>query len=179
MKTNASTSAFLIALTFGLSIAQPTFADAPNIQTNGPIIYLADNLGEAASLGWCIDTEGRGRSDQLHAHTCKPTGDDVLFVYVADSGLIQSATYADLCMAYNAPDDTENPFGLIACDGTDETQRFEYDEDSMEIRLGSNTTQCVTVATTIDDAGPYQSRDLILAACADLDPSFKQWVLQE
>ena len=179
MTTSASTTTFLIAATLGLSIAQPSFADAPAIQTDGPIIHLADNLNEEASLGWCIDTDGRELTDLLHAHSCKPSGDDVLFTYAADSGMIQSATYADMCMAYNAPDNAENPFGLIACDATDEAQRFAYDEASMEIRLGSDATQCVTVAATIDDAGPFQSRDLIPAACEDLDPSFKQWVIQE
>jgi len=179
MTTNTATTTFLIAATLGLSIAQPSFADAPAIQTDGPIIHLADNLNEEASLGWCIDTDGRELTDLLHAHSCKPEGDDVLFTYVADSDQIQSATYADVCMAYNAPDNTENPFGLIACDATDEAQRFVYDEASMEIRLGMNTTQCVTVSPTIDNAGPYQSRDLILAACEDLDPSFKQWVVRE
>lgn len=179
MKTTASFSIALIAASLASWIAQPSFADAPTIQTVGPVIHLADNLGEEASLGWCIDTEGRGLSDQLHAHSCKPTGDDVLFSYAADSGLIQSATYADMCMAYNAPDDTENPFGLIACDEMDEAQRFVYDDVSMEIRLDNDGAQCVTVAATIDDAGPFQSRDLILATCDELEPSFKQWVIQE
>lgn len=179
MRTISSTSTFLIATTLGLSIAQPSFAQAPNIRTVGPIIHLADNLGEEAMLGWCIDTEGREVSDQLHAHSCKPAGDDVLFTYTPESGLIESATYKDLCMAYNAPDDTENPFGLIACDEANDAQHFTYDEASMEIRLSMDATRCVTVAATIDDAGPYQSRDLILAACDALVPGFKQWVIQE
>jgi len=137
------------------------------------------NLGEEATLGWCIDTEGRGLSDQLHAHTCKPTGGDVLFAFAADTGLIKSATYEDMCMVYSAPDDAENPFGLIACDEADEAQRFAYNDTSMEIRLGLDASQCVTVAETIDDAGPFQSRDLILARCDELDPGFKQWVIRE
>ena len=179
MKTTASLSTFLIAGSLGLSIAQSSFAEAPNIQTNGPVIHLADNLDEEASLGWCIDTDGRDLTDLLHAHSCKPSGDDVLFTYAADSGTIQSATYVDMCMTYNAPDNAENPFGLIACDETDEAQRFDYDDASMEIRLSTDVTQCVAVAASIDDAGPFQSRDLILAACDALEPGFKQWVIQE
>ena len=179
MRTNFSPSIFLIVASLGLSVAQSALAQAPEIKTVGPIIYLADNLDEEASLGWCIDTDGRELTDLLHAHSCKPSGDDVLFTYAPDSGLIQSATYADVCMAYNAPDNTENPFGLIACDKADEAQRFVYDDASMEIRLGMDAVQCVTVAATIDDAGPFQSRDLILAACDDSEPGFKQWVIQE
>ena len=174
MKTTA-----LLCTTLCLTFPLASFADAPNIQTQGPIIHLADNLDENAMLGWCIDTEGRGLSDQLHAHSCKPTGDDVLFTYAADRGRIGSATYDGLCMAYNAPASAENPFGLIACDEADNAQRFVYDEASMEIRLGTDATQCVTVSASIDDAGPFQSRDLILAACDTLDSSFKQSVIQD
>ncbi|SMX51207.1 ricin-type beta-trefoil lectin domain protein [Actibacterium lipolyticum] len=169
----------LLCTTLCLTFPLAAFAEAPTIQTQGAIIYLADNLDEDAMLGWCIDTEGRGLSDQLHAHSCKPTGDDVLFDYAADKGRISSATYDGLCMAYNAAESVESPFGLIACDETDEAQRFVYDEASMEIRLGMDATQCVTVSTAIDDAGPFQSRDLILAACDSLEPSFKQWVIQD
>ena len=178
MRTIISTSTFLIIASL-LSVAQPSHAEAPEIKTVGPIIYLADNLDEEASLGWCIDTDGRELTDQLHAHSCKPSGDDVLFTYAADSGMIESATYAGLCMAFNAPDNAVNPFGLIACDETDEAQSFAYDEASMEIRLSTDVAQCLTVAKTIDNAGPFQSRDLILAACEGLEPSFKQWVIRQ
>lgn len=175
--TSVCTAAFAAAMSF--AVPQALFAEAPTIQTVGPVIHLADNLDEEAMLGWCIDTEGRGLSDQLHAHSCKPTGDDVLFSFDAETGMIKSATYADKCMAYNAPDNAENPFGLVDCDETDTTQSFAYDDTSMEIHLASDPAQCVTVNATIDDAGPFQSRDLILAACDDLNPSFKQWVIKD
>ncbi|MBT51903.1 MAG: hypothetical protein CMF72_00500 [Mameliella sp.] len=176
-RTSVYTVSFAAALSFALP--QTLLAEAPSIQTVGPIIHLADNLGEEASLGWCIDTEGRGESDRLHTHSCKPTGDDVLFSFAPETGMIKSATYADKCMAYNAPDDAENPFGLIACDAADETQLFTYDETTLEIRLAADAAQCVTVAPTIDDAGPFQSRDLLVAACAELEPAFKQWVIRD
>lgn len=162
-----------------LILPQSLLAEAPSIQTQGPIIHLADNLDEEAMLGWCIDTEGRGQSDLLHAHSCKPSGDDVLFSYDQNSGMITSATYEGVCMAYNQPEDAENPFGLIACDDADPNQRFAYDAVTMQIHLAADMTQCVTVAAAIDDAGPFQSRDLILAACDDLEPEFKQWVVRD
>lgn len=81
-------------------------------------------------------------------------------------------------MAYNDPENAVNPFGLIPCDETDTIQHFVYDDTTMEIQFASDTAQCVTVAETIDDAGPYQSRDLILAPCDALDVNFKQWVIQ-
>lgn len=172
-------STTLFAAALGLALPQTLLAEAPGIQTVGPVIHLADNLNEEASLGWCIDTEGRGESDQLHTHSCKPTGGDVLFSFEPETGMIKSATYADKCMAYNAPDHAENPFGLIACDAADKAQMFTYDGTSMEIHLASDPAQCVTVAPTIDDAGPFQSRDLLVAACDDLEPVFKQWVIRD
>ncbi len=178
MRFPSSNLAFAALIVLGQSIPFSAHAEAPSLQTDGPVIHLADNLNEEASLGWCIDTEGRGLSDQLHAHSCKPEGDDVLFTYAAETGMIASATYDGLCMAYNDPENAENPFGLVSCDEGDPAQQFVYDDASMEMRLASDPAQCVTVAKTIDDAGPYQSRDLILAPCGALEASFKQWVIR-
>lgn len=179
MKLTAITFTLVVAGTFGVVTPQKSHADAPAIQTQGPIIHLADNLDEQALLGWCIDTEGRELSDQLQAHSCKPAGDDVLFSFSPDSGMIESATYNGLCMAYNAPENAVNPFGLITCDSADATQHFAYDATKMEIHFASDASQCLTVSPIIDDAGPYQSRDLIVAACEELEPSFKQWVIRD
>ncbi len=178
MTARVSISTALAAL-FGLIVPQASLAEAPTIQTVGPIIHLADNLNEEAMLGWCIDTVGRGLSDQLHSHSCKPTGDDVLFSYSAETGTIASVTYDGLCMAYSAPENTDIPFGLIACDEADPAQHFSFDAASAEIRLADDADQCVTVAQTIDDAGPFQSRHLTLAACDELAPAFKQWVIRD
>jgi hypothetical protein len=178
MRFPSSNLAFAALIVLGQSIPFSAHAEAPSLQTDGPVIHLADNLDEEASLGWCIDTEGRGLSDQLHAHSCKPEGDDVLFTYVPETGMIASATYDGLCMAYNDPENAENPFGLVSCDEGDPAQQFVYNDASMEMRLASDPAQCVTVAEIIDDAGPYQSRDLILAPCGALEASLKQWVIQ-
>jgi len=178
MRFPSSNLTFAALIVLSQSITFSAHAEAPSLQTDGPVIHLADNLDEDASLGWCIDTEGRGLSDQLHAHSCKPEGDDVLFTYAAATGMIASATYDGLCMAYNDPENAENPFGLVSCDEGNPAQQFVYDDASMEMRLASNPAQCVTVAKTIDDAGPYQSRDLILAPCGALEASLKQWVIQ-
>jgi len=178
MKSIFKSLSCMSAAALAVAVPQHAFADQPNIQTEGPIIHLADNLSEEASLGWCIDTEGREFNDQLQAHSCKPTGDDVLFSFSADTGMIESATYEGFCMSYNDPENEVNPFGLITCDEEDVEQKFAYDTASMEFHLASDASQCLTVAETIDDAGPYQSRDLILAACDGLEPTFKQWVIQ-
>ena len=61
-------------------------ANTPIIQTNPPFIILNDNLDEKDKLGWCFDTKGWGFTEQLHAHSCKPAGDDVLFSYDDVSG---------------------------------------------------------------------------------------------
>ena len=150
----------------------------PEIQMAGPVIYLADNLNEKEKLGWCIDTEGKGQGDQLQAHSCKPAGDDTQYSYDTATSTIRSVNYDNQCMSLNDPENAVNPFGLVDCVDGDPKQQFAYDADNMEIRVGENPSQCVTVAETIVEAGPYQSRDLIAAPCNGLEASFKQWVVR-
>lgn len=154
-------------------------AEAPDIKTEGTVIYLADNLNEEKKLGWCIDTKGRGLSDQLHAHSCKPQGGDTQFSFDEASGKIESVAYEGKCMALSDPENKQLPFGLLDCVKDEENQRFVYDAESMEIRIAADQTQCVAVVDKISNAGPFQSRDLIYAACDALEPAFKQWVIRE
>ena len=81
-------------------------------------------------------------------------------------------------MTLSEPDNTAIPFGLLDCVDGDANQQFVYDTESMEFRLGTDQSKCVTVAESISNAGPYQSRDLIFAPCTDLSHSFKQWVVR-
>lgn len=151
----------------------------PKIQMTGPVIYLADNLGETGQRGWCIDTLGRGQGDQLHAHSCKPEGEDTQFSYDETTDTIRSVAYENQCMSFTDPENAKVPFGLVDCVDGDARQKFAYDTESMEIHIGINSSQCVVVAKTISDAGPYQSRDLIASSCDEVDPSRKQWVVRE
>ena len=74
--------AFACLLVIPVTAANVAFADPPDMKSPTPVIHLADNLDEADNLGWCIDTFGRGLSDRLNAHSCKPQGGDVQFRYV-------------------------------------------------------------------------------------------------
>ena len=49
----------------------------------------------------------------------------------------------------------------------------------MEFRIGTDESNCVSVAESIIEAGPFQSRHLIFAPCVDLSPGFKQWVIRK
>jgi hypothetical protein len=71
---------FCILMTFNAK------SEPPEVKTPAPVIFLADNLNEPEKLGWCIDTKGRGFSEVLHAHSCKPHGGDVQFLFVQKSG---------------------------------------------------------------------------------------------
>ena len=88
---------------FLLMLCSPmaAYSAPPDLQTPAPVIYLADNLDEQDNLGFCIDTVGRGFSERLHAHSCKPRGGDVQFDY--DRRRIVSATYAGKCATLQAP----------------------------------------------------------------------------
>ena len=92
-----------VALLLLLGLPAAAYAAPPDLRTPAPVIYLADNLDEQDGLGWCIDTRGRGFSDRLHAHSCKPRGGDVQFRYDEAARRIASATFAGKCAALLAP----------------------------------------------------------------------------
>lgn len=168
-----------ICLLLGLVCAPITaWADPPNLQTPAPVIFLADNDGEPDGLGWCIDTQGRGLSDKLHAHSCKPQGGDVQFAYDAASKQIQSVAFDGLCMQTVDPD-AAVAFHLLDCVDGESDQRFDYDAGNMTIRPEGDSQRCVVVGADIRQAGPFSSRDLILAACEAIDPVRARWVITE
>ncbi|MEM9707742.1 MAG: hypothetical protein AAF871_03050 [Pseudomonadota bacterium] len=162
-----------IVITFAAAITiSPAAAGPPDLQTPSPVIYLADNLDEADNLGWCIDTLGRGLSDQLQAHSCKPQGGDVQFSFDAATGQIRSVAFEGLCASY----DGTLPLGLVDCADTAE-QSFVHDEASMTLRLASDPDACLVVGAASRSAGPFMSRSLEVADCEATDALLKTWVV--
>ena len=155
---------------------QPSSDNPPVIQTPPPIIFLNDNMDEKDKLGWCIDTKGRGLTEQLHTHSCKPAGDDVLFSYDNVSGQIRSATYANKC-AQLLSGDAEVPFGLLECDENNLEQKFSYNADTFELHPRGQNDQCIAAGAASAAAGPYMSRALLLAPCKNTPASLKQWTI--
>lgn len=151
----------------------PVQAAPPELQTPSPVIYLADNLDEADRLGWCIDTLGRGLSDQLHAHSCKPQGGDVQFSFEPETGHIKSAAFDNLCASYSGT----LPLGLVACEDA-ASQAFVYDEPTMTFRPESNQDNCLVVGDASRSAGPFMSRTLGVASCEQVDDLLKTWVIK-
>lgn len=154
--------------------AAPGFAAPPDLKTPAPVIFLADNLDEAENLGWCIDTVGRGLSDQLHAHSCKPRGGDVQFRYDETAQTIESVAFAGLCVTFAGT----LPIGLLECDGS-EAQSFQYDLETMTFRFGSASDQCLAVGDESRSAGPFMSRNLVIADCNSTDPKLKTWLVKD
>ena len=154
-------------------------AAPPELQTPAPVIYLADNLDEQDKLGWCIDTVGRGLSDRLHAHSCKPHGGDVQFKFDAASGQLQSATFDGKCAALQAAAAPGVKFGLVTCDGSEENQRFIYDAAKMRFNPKGNTALCLAVGGSSRIAGPFMSRNLELANCAATEAKFLTWRIKQ
>ena len=180
MKNGYSISSFLIAAALGVSIAQPVFAAAPSIQTDGPIIHLADNLDEKDNLGWCIDTLGREQSDALQVHSCKPptnTSLDVNFTYEATVGQIRSATYDDQCATLNA-EGSKPRFGLVDCNPNDAAQAFDYEAETGRLSPRGQAGQCLAAGAESASAGPYMSRALDLVACDDTPKALRTWVVR-
>ena len=168
--------AFLLMM---LSLPAAVYAAPPDLQTPAPVIYLADNLDEQDRLGWCIDTRGRGFSDRLHAHSCKPRGGDVQFRYDKEARRIASATFLGKCAALLKPAAAGVTLGLLDCAKNARGQDFDYDGAAMEFRPGGDPTLCLAAGAASRSAGPYMSRGLALAPCASTGAKFKQWRIKE
>lgn len=173
----------MINLTAVLLVCSPfaVNAQAPVIQSASPVIYLADNLDEKDKLGWCIDTQGRGFSNKLHAHSCKPDkgkASDTQFSFDKNTGQLHSVAFSGKCAALNQAEDKTTPFGLIDCDASSPAQQFSYDKSSMEIHISSDATKCLVVGAASKSAGPFMSRDLIYKDCQSVESKYKQWVIK-
>ena len=151
------------------------FAATPEVQTPAPVIYLADNLDEEANLGWCIDTVGRGFGEQIHAHSCKPTGGDVQFDFNTQTGNIESVAFTGKCLTLVDKADPTVPLGLQDCVADLESQRFIFNVESKQLHPSQDESLCLAVAPSSRKAGPFMSRDLVIADCNDTDPKYLQW----
>ena len=171
--------AVVISSTLGASASVQ--AAPPNIDTPAPIIHLADNLDEKDTLGWCIDTVGRGFSERLHSHSCKPANrphGDVQFRYNSDTRQIMSAEYADKCAELLSPAAVGGKLGLLDCSANSGRQKFDFNASKKEIRVGGHPDLCLVVGPDSRTAGPFMSRDLLLGRCDATADRFKQWVIK-
>ena len=153
-------------------------AEAPDVKTPSPVIYLSDNLGEPDGLGWCIDTQGRGHSESLHAHSCKPRGGDVQFGYDPTNLSIYSAEFDGKCMTQN-PAGSDVVFGLGDCDANSAAQRFDFNQDNGNITPTNAKHLCVAVGEGYRGAGPFSSRALLLSPCVETEAVRIHWVFRE
>lgn len=160
-----------------IAIATQVTAQAPQLQTPAPVIFLADNLDEPDQLGWCIDTLGRGFADRLQAHSCKPQGGDVQFTYSEIDGTIQSVAFPGTCMERL---NNETPvFGLLQCDAQNPNQTFAYYGAAQTFSPASSPNLCIAVGDILSQAGPFSSRGLILAPCDTHPQTHLQWIVRE
>ena len=153
------------------------YAQPPEIQTLSPVIYLADNLDENENLGWCIDTKGRGFSETLHAHSCKPRGGDVQFKFDVSNGQIQSHQFSNKCLTI-LNKSNQIAFGLFDCKHNSEFQIFIYDNPQGEFRPKNNNNLCIVVGLESRKAGPFMSRNLELKKCSTIEKKYKKWIVK-
>lgn len=155
-----------------------TYAASPDLKTPSPVIYLKDNLDEKDNLGWCIDTLGRGFSEQIQAHSCKPQGGDVQFKFDEASGQIQSAEYDGKCVTLSDPDNADVPFGLLDCEAGSASQSFAYDSNTLEFHPADAPNMCIVAGAAGWSAGPFMSRNLELKPCDQVAAGLKQWIIK-
>ena len=155
----------------------------PKIKTPAPVIYLSNNLDEKDKLGYCIDTVGRGLSDRLHLHSCKPQGGDVQFSYDMRTGQIRSAIFDNLCAEIaskevSSSDATMGNLKLVRCQNSI-MQKFTYDEHSAQFRTQGIDNFCLASSGDSRKAGPFMARDLVIGLCTAIPTHLKSWTILE
>ena len=137
------------------------------------LVILEDPLDEPEF--YCADVAGFGAnlnvSSPLQAHTCKPGADDEMFAFNRPSEGQLYLVEHDRCL--------EAGGGSVYVRSCSESplQRFAYGEDKT-FRLASEDL-CLTVAGGNGQPAGGRShlrRDLLLASCADVEPSLSKWV---
>lgn len=174
-----------LSVTSTIAAAATSPNNTPQVPSEPPYIVLSDNLDEPNGYGFCIDTYGRGKSELVQTHSCKPKApegsprdyqdNDARFEYDEAANRIRSYAFEGLCLqALLATGKTE--FGLLKCSDT-KHQSFVYSEEDQTIRLLENAQLCLSVATETQEAGPWVKRPLELSDCASVDMSLAQWTV--
>lgn len=167
------------ALLLSVSLATlSVYAAPPELQTPEPVIYLADNIDEKDNLGWCIDTLGRGWSEQLQTHSCKPQGGDVQFFYNEETRQIASVEFSGKCATLHEAAAAGVSFDLLDCSSSSVEQLFTYNSETSEFMPESDHSLCIAAGAGSQSAGPFMSRILELAPCASTDARLKQWIIK-
>ena len=175
---NASKISWLSAFLLSSLVTLSANAATPELQTPEPVIYLADNIDEKDKLGWCIDTLGRGWSEQLQTHSCKPQGGDVQFSYNKETRQIMSVEFPGKCATLHEAAAAGVSFDLLDCSSTSAAQLFIYNAETLEFMPEGDRSLCIAAGAESRSAGPFMSRNLELAPCAATDASLKQWVVK-
>ena len=175
---------YMILLALFVSTPSSAYADAPKVPTATPYIVLSENLDEPNGYGFCLDTYGRGKSDLMQTHSCKPAKEnqprdykdnDTRFIYDVDTSRVVSYAFEGFCMqALIAPEATV--FALLEC-SDHPRQKFVYNNTDQTFRLDEDQDRCVSVASETAPAGPWVKRPLMLQNCDEIDTSLKQWTV--
>ena len=161
-----------------LLVAASAIAAPPVLQTPEPVIYLADNIDEQDELGWCIDTLGRGWSEQLQTHSCKPQGGDVQFAYDSEARRIESVEFPGKCATLHEEAAVGVSLDLLDCSSGSTAQLFIYDTETLEFTPENDRSLCIAAGADSRTAGPFMARTLELAPCASTDAALKQWIVK-
>ena len=171
--------AFIVA-----GVSTLAWSDAPDVPSDTPFIVLADNLDEPNGYGFCLDTAGRGQSDFMQAHSCKPavkddagnpTPNDTQFTYDSDNTRVESVAFPGYCMQVLMSTYT-TVLALLDCDDHPR-QKFAMSSEDNTLRMMEDPTLCVAVTSETIEAGPWSRRDVVLVSCDETEDALKQWVL--
>lgn len=166
------------------SICGYSLAETPKASTPPPYIALSNNLDEPNGFGFCLDTYGRGLTDILHTHSCKPVKEghtwneqdnDIRYSFNPKSGQISAYAYEKKCMQALIAADL-SVLALLEC-SDHPRQRFSYDTKLQTFSLKEKPDMCLAVGPKTLPAPPFVRRTLLLVKCETIDASRKRWTL--
>ena len=124
---------------------------------------------------YCVDVAGFGANlnlnSTLQAHTCKPGADDEMFVFNRPSQGQLYLVEHDRCL------EADRGSVYVRLCSESPLQRYVYGEDRT-LRLDGEDVCLAVAGGNGQPAGgrSHLRRDLLLAPCADVEPSLSQWV---
>jgi len=172
------TSVFCILL----CAATSALANTPKVPSDAPYIVLADNVDEPNGYGFCLDTAGRGMSDFMQSHSCKPaakddagnpTPNDTQFLFDAKNMRVESVAYPGVCMQVLISR-YSTAFALLDC-SEHIRQKFIYSPKDKTLVMEEDQAMCVSVVSVREAAGPWSRRELALTSCVETEDALKQW----
>ena len=100
------------------------------------------------------------------------------FAYDGEARQIVSVEFPGKCATLHEEAAVGVSFDLLDCSSTSPAQLFSYDAETLEFTPENDSSLCIAAGAESRAAGPYMSRDLVLAPCVSTDAALRQWIVK-